>query len=279
MKNLVRLIVKHYFILLFVLLEGIGMVLVFQFNPFHKSFVVNVSRYVNGAIGSKFEGIRDYIFLKEENQYLNAENVRLREQMDELTRTIYLTLPDSISSDTLAVDSVPNFKFIPTEVVSNSINKQYNYITINKGSNHLVGPDMAVIASQGIVGMVINSSGNFSTVQPIINRNAKTAVMIRGEDSFGILEWDGKDPGKCQLKEIPIHVEVQKGDTIQTSGFSTIFQKGLLVGTIEEVKQTEGNFYDIQVRLFVNFRTLNHAMVVINPMQAEQKEIKGEQGI
>lgn len=278
MRNLLRLIVKYYFILLFLFLEGLGMVLIFQFNPFHRSFVVNVSRVVRGNMNTRVNHVRDYLFLREENERLNTENANLRQQLQNTTRTVYVNYPDSGMADTISTDTDLRFEYIPAEVVSNSVNKQYNYITLDKGIRDSVTSDMAVISSVGVVGMVLNSSENFCTVQPVINRNSRIGAKIRGEDYFGIIEWDGRDPETAQLREIPIHVEIEVGDTIETSGYSSVFPKGQVIGTINEFKRPEGNFYDIQVSLFVNFRTLNHVMIVRNKLQSEQKQMETGEG-
>ena len=275
MRNLIRLIVQYYFILLFLLLEGLALVLIFQFDPFHKSFIVNVSRSLSGNFGSKVSNIRDYLFLKEENQNLSNEVARLQQNLQELTKVVYLSPPDSTGSDTLYISYDKRFRFLPAEIISNSVNKQYNYITLNKGKNDSVNADMAVISGAGVVGMVLNSSENFATVQPLINRNSKTGAKIKGEDYFGILEWDGRDPTRMHLKEIPLHVEIEIGDTIETSGFSSVYPKGQLIGRIDTFDKKEGNFYDIEVRLFVNFRTVNHVMVVANTFREEQILLEG----
>jgi rod shape-determining protein MreC len=275
MRNLIRLIVQYYFILLFLLLEGIALILIFQFDPFHKSFIVNVSRSLTGNLGAKVSNIRDYLFLKDENENLSNEVTRLQQDLQDLSRTVYISLPDTTGIDTLYVSSDTRFRFLPAEIISNSVNKQYNYITLDKGKKDSVDADMAVVSSSGVVGMILNSSENFATVQPLINRNSKTGAKIRGEDYFGILEWDGRDPGIVHLKEIPLHVELEVGDTIETSGFSSVYPKGQLIGKIAKFDKKEGNFYDIEVKLFVNFRTVNHVMVVSNIYREEQIKLEG----
>lgn len=274
MRTLFRLIVKNYFVLLFLFLEAISLVLIFQFNPFQKSFFLNVSRNITAVVNTRLTSIRDYLYLQEENTRLNSENVYLRNQLNNLNTIVYLSYPENFTSDTLDISREDRFVFKPAEVVRSSINKQYNYITINKGKINQLDANMAVISSQGVVGMILETSNNFATVQPLINRNTRVGAKIKGNDYFGILDWDGRNQEYVQLSEIPVHVDIHKGDTIITSGYSSIYPKDLPIGRIVGYEKGQGNFYNIQIQLFVNFRTINHVMVIRNYLQEEQKELE-----
>lgn len=274
MRNLFRLIARNYFILLFLLLEVISFVLIFQYNPFQKSFIINVSKNISTTLNYKISKINDYFYLQDENIKLQMENSYLRNRIENLRTTVYVNLP---SKDTSMLSDSVSFKryfYLPAEVVNSSINKQYNYITINKGSNQQLEKNMAVISGQGVVGMVLSTSNNFASIQPLINRNSKLGAKIQGKDNFGMLEWDGRNPGIVQLKEIPVHVSIAKGDTIVTSGYSSIYPGDLPVGVIEDYDKGDGNFYNINLRLFIDFRKLNHVLVVKNFKQKEQQELE-----
>jgi len=275
MRTLFRLIVKYYFVLLFLLLEGIALVLIAQFNPFHKSIFLSFSRNVTNGANATASSIRDYFFLREENLRLNSENAELRNKLSQGNSTVYLSYPNI--GDTIGFTNHDRYSYMPAEIVKNSVTKQYNYITIRLSESDIAEPNMAVVSSEGIIGMIIETSKNFATVLPLINRNSKVGAKIKGNDYFGILYWDGRNPEYIQLSEIPVHVEIGVGDTIVTSGYSSVYPKDLAIGVIEELKKGQGNFYDIQIKLFVNFRTINHVMVVNNYYQNEQIEL--ERGI
>ena len=274
MRNLFRLIVKNYFVLLFLLLEAISLVLIFQFNPFQKSFIISASRNVNANLNYKLAGVKDYLFLNEENERLNNENAKLRNQLGDLNKIVYLSVPDSLGSDTIEISPIDRFFYKPAEIVSGTVNKQYNYLTINKGNNQNLKRDMAVISGEGVVGMILSASSNFAIVQPLINRNSRAGARLRGNDYFGILDWDGSSPKYAQLREIPVHVELQLGDTVETSGFSSVYPKGLPIGIISDFQKGRGNFYDIEIQLFVNFNTINHVLVINNIYQEEKRELE-----
>lgn len=276
MRNLFRLIVKNYFILLFVLLEGLSLLFIFQFNPYQKSVFVNFSRNLNGAIYSQFGTIREYLALKKENDFLHLENTRLRNELSRLPRVEKQVNPDTVITDT--VSGRWQYYFIPADVINNSYNKQYNYLTLNKGRKQGVEKDMAVISNGGVTGIVAGVSDNFATVIPVLNRNFRVGSKIERNDYFGILQWEGDSPLSASLNEIPLHVEVEKGDRIVTSGFSAIFPPGIPVGEVEDIKVDEGNFYTISVSLFVDFRNLKHVNVIGNIYQEEKNTLENSLG-
>jgi rod shape-determining protein MreC len=133
---------------------------------------------------------------------------------------------------------------------------------------------MGVISDQGLVGIVLESSANFATVIPVINREFRLSAKIKTNNYSGILQWDGVSPRFAMLTEIPFHVILTVGDTILTSGFSSIFPEGIEVGRIESFSLEKGNFYDIRVELFTDFQRLFHVNVIRNYRQEEQLNLE-----
>lgn len=278
MRNLLRLIVKNYFVFLFILLEGLSLLFLFQFNPYQKSLFVNFSRGINSFFYNELGELREYLYLKQENEKLHLDNNRLRNLLSQNKKIYYITPLDSVYTDTTVKEERWEYFYIPADVLNNSVNKQFNYITIDKGKVQGVEPDMAVITHGAVVGVVVSVSNNFSTVIPLLNRNFRLGSKISRNDYFGILEWGGMNPEFARLREIPLHVDVARGDSIVTSGFSAIFPPGLDVGIIESFKVTDSNFYDIRVKLSVNFRNLTHVYVIGNIYREEQLELENLQG-
>ncbi len=278
MRELLRFIVRNYFVLLFLLLEGISFMMIVQFNSFQKSRFVNFSRSITGYFFEEFSQLRDYLDLREQNADLIAENVRLRNELEKEPEYIYLSSFDSIQFDTLADSTDGKYFYSPARIVNNSVSRQYNVITINQGTNHGIHSDMAVISEMGVAGIVAEASPNFATVIPIINRNFRLSAKIKKNNYFGIIEWEGKNPDIASLREIPVHVELNDGDTIITSGFSSIFPEGILVGVIESHTFKSGNYYQINVRLATNFRRLQHVNIINSIYSEEQKALENTTG-
>jgi rod shape-determining protein MreC len=254
--------------MLFLLLEAIAVAFMVQHSHFQRSKLVGFNRQLSGFLFSRVEGAREYLSLKQVNEQLMMENLALRNRLDRLSTAV----------DSASVISVFNepfrYFYMPARVVHNSVYKQYNYITLDKGKKDGVFRDMGVISDQGLVGIVLESSDNFSTVIPIINREFRLSVKIKSNNYAGILQWDGNNPLYALVSEIPFHVMIQEGDTIITSGFSSIFPEGILVGEIESFSLEQGNFYDIRVRLSNDFQRLYRVNIIRNYRQEEQLNLE-----
>ncbi len=269
MRNLLRFIVRHHFIILFILFEAIAFFLLFRYNTFHKAKIVNFTNSVKGGFSRIFINAREYISLREENRKLVEENNKLYNLLKSSYR---ITSFESYNVN----DSVYKRKYIYTDakVINNSTNKQYNYITLNKGKNHGIEQDMAVLSNDGIVGIVKDVTENYSLVISLLNRNLKVNAKIKRTGHFGPLLWTGKGHSKVILTDIPHHVEILVGDTVVTSGYSAIFPEGYMIGITSDYKLKGGNYYEITVDLATDFKNLSSVQVVKNLYREEQIELE-----
>ena len=147
-------------------------------------------------------------------------------------------------------------------------------MTMKKGRLHGIEREMAVISTEGVVGVVYQVSGNYATVIPLINRDFRLSAKIRRNGYFGSLSWPGEDYRQAILEEIPFHVDIHPSDTIVTSGYSAIFPEGIPVGTVRDFEVLEGNFYTITVDIAVDYKKLYHVNVVQNLLRDEQLELE-----
>jgi len=274
MNELLKFISKHSFLILFIFLEGISLILIVQNNSFQKSRFINSTRNITGYFYKNIQGYKEYFKLHETNLILSEENARLRNQLSQAEYRNEHTYDISRDS-TVHV----KFSYLPARVVNNSINKQYNYITLDAGKKDGIRQDMAVISDQGAAGVIIAVSGNYSLVLPAINRNFRLSAKIEKNNYFGIIEWEGTNRKQVVLREIPVHAEVNIGDKIVTSGYSAIFPEGILVGRIVSVREGDGNFYDLTVELATDFANLYHVNVISNLQQEEQVTIEKQAGL
>jgi rod shape-determining protein MreC len=268
MRNLLRFIIRYHFFFLFLLLETVSVILIVQYNNYQRAQFFNFSKSIQGSYYETFGGIREYLSLRQTNRDLYRENTLLRNQMDRLARNLETTSNGGY-------DSIPHrqYSYIPARVINNTVNKQFNFITLNKGRHHGIEPEMAVIAPNGVVGIVYAASGNYSTVIPMINRSFGLSAKILKNGYFGSLSWAGSGYQEAILKEIPFHVEIQPGDTIVTSGYSAIFPEGITVGTIAEF-EARANFYTISVDIAVDYKNLQYVNVIRNLLQDERRELE-----
>jgi rod shape-determining protein MreC len=268
MRTLLRFIQKYSNFLLFLVLETVAILFIVRDSGYQRSKIMGLNRQVSGYMFSRVDGAREYLYLKETNRQLAEENLELRNRLDRLT----------LNSDSAIVhlgsrDSY-HYHYIPARVVRNSVFKQYNYLTLDKGKNHGVFRDMGVISDEGLVGIVLDASPHYSTVIPIINRDFRLSVKLKSSNYAGILQWEGGSPLYAVLNEIPYHVDLVEHDTIVTSGFSAIFPEGVMVGTIQSFSLEKGNFYEIKVKLSTDFQRLFHVNIIRNYRQEEQRTLE-----
>ncbi len=270
MRNLLRFILNNHFFILFIFFEIVALTLVFQNNYYQKALVFNFSRNISGYVDSRIFSFRQYIYLNETNKALAEENIRLR---NDLMSSYKLSIRPAKSVE---FDSawLRQYSFIPARVISNSVNKQNNFISIDKGALHGIEPDMAVISPDGVVGIVTGVSNHFSTIIPVLNNDLRISSRLKNTGYFGSLHWDGKDPRSALLHELPHHVTINTGDTVVTSGFSAIFPEGIMVGTISEFEIRGGNFYTAVIELSTDFRKLTHVYVIENIFREELLELQ-----
>ncbi|MFO7368733.1 MAG: rod shape-determining protein MreC [Bacteroidales bacterium] len=259
MRNLLRFIVKHHFLILFLLIEIFSLFLLFSANPYQKVKFYNASHRLSGRISARVENFRDYFSLHYENRQLAEENSRL---YNRLKSSYAIPLLDTM----LISDSVTKrkFLFLNARVINNTVNKQFNFITLDKGYRGGVGPDMAVFSTEGIVGIVKSVSADYSSVLSLLNRDFTVSAKIKKNGYFGPLSWNGNSTQHAMLVDIPHHVDVAKGDTIVTSGFGGVFPEGLMIGVINSFRLKGGNYYEIRVELSTDFRRLDYVQVIRN---------------
>lgn len=263
MKNLLQFLIKHYFTLLFLLLEIVAVALLIRFSDYHGAKLFKMKHSIVGGISDKYNNFSKYLSLVEQNKELILENARL---YNELERSMYSLKDESF------VDSVweRQYRFIPARVVNNSVNKQYNFITLNKGIAHGLKEDMGVIGPNGLVGIVTTVTPRFASVMPVLNRKAAPNARIKNSNYFGHIYWPGTSANEVILKDIPLHATIRVGDSIETSGNSAIYPAGILIGTITQYEMVKGVNYDIVVALSTDFQSLTQVMVIENILKEEQ---------
>ncbi len=270
MKNLWLFLVRYNAFFWFVLFFTVALILVVQNNRYQRSSFVNSSNVVVGSFYDKLNSWKSYLALDEANKNLAQENALLRQQLQN-----YI-LKDTLDSIQLQ-DSIEEnrYQFVMGEVVNNSIHQKSNFITINKGALDGVQKGLGVITSNGVVGIVLNVSPHFSTIQSLLHPDTRISVTLDTTNVFGALVWGNNvDPRFAMVKDIPNHVKVKKGQKVYTSGFS-LFPKGIEIGTVSETGIQSGeSFLDVRIQLRTNFSNLNHVYVVKDLLEDEKKQLQ-----
>jgi rod shape-determining protein MreC len=271
MKNLILFFQKYYHVFLFGILEIIALYSVVQFNSYHKSWLFNTSSAVStSAIGIKSE-FNYYFNLGTENHRLKTENQQLRERLSK-----QLGVSDSLVLEKDTLNS-PVYEYIPSVIISKTINKAKNYFLLNKGRKAGVLPNMGVITQDGIVGVVIQSSSNVSQVMTVLHPDFRLTPLIGENDQSGYVDWDGKDVRLVNVNRINKHRDIEEGDSIFTSNFSANFPARIPVAIVDEiVSDPKSSFFKIKAVLTTNFANVRSVFVVKHIYKTEIDSLSRE---
>jgi rod shape-determining protein MreC len=274
MRSLILFLWKHRFFLLFLALEAVSGALIVSNNSYQRSKFISASNGFTGNLLSIYDNIETYFSLKKTNEDLVAENARLRNRL----KSSFL-LHDTASY--LVNDTVykQRYRYLEAKVISNSFQKRNNYLILSKGGKQGLYPEMGVITHNGVLGIVNSVSDNFSTVISILHSKSAIDAKLLRTGYTGTISWDGSNYRFGKLDNIPSHVDVNQGDTVVTSGYSSIFPEGILIGTVvKAVNRKNKGFYDITVKFSVDYNRVEYAFVIFNMLKDEEKTIKEDIG-
>ena len=272
MRNLLDFLYKYHHWLVFILLEVVSVVLLFQYNSYQGSVWFSSASAVAGKVYELESKMTAYLSMAKENEELTMRNLYQERQLDQLRRLYAEATKDTTAAELKELEFLSQYKLIPAKVVENSIHKLENLITIDKGRKDGVEPDMGVACGNGIVGVVYLVSDHYSVVISALNAaSSRISCAIRGRGYFGYLHWYGGDPSVAYVEDVPRHAKFKLGEWMVTSGFSSIFPSGVQVGKIEQVyNSSDGLSYKLKVRLSTDFGNVRDVVVISDKSIAER---------
>lgn len=256
MRNILLLFARYGAHILFVGIEIFCFFLIVNYNQTQKDIYLNSIGLFNGNINQRMDKFRDYLYLQEVNDSLINENAKLLEQ-----------IINSSSSNQEAIftidSSLQEYNSIPALICNKTINLKNNYVTLCKGERSGIRKGMGVISETGIVGLVRSTSKDFSIVLPIINVLSRTSVSIKNKAYFGTMLWRDTHPLHVTVEEVPKHADIAVGDTIITSGFSSVFPRGIEIGKITNFSVEPGSAnYTIDVTVNNDISKIEYVYVI-----------------
>lgn len=272
MLLLIKIFTRYRFLVFFLFLQGVALGLVFSRNAMQESWLAAQTANLSGLISGYVSEGTSYLSLKKENEVLMRQNKALMSQLYGHQRQ---TMPAFRRvSDTLGGGQV--YTFVDGEVLNNSVHRRDNYFIINRGMRHGVYPKMAVIAPNGIAGIVINAMPNYSLVQSVLSTSKiRVSASLKKSGYFGTLTWDGKDARTMTLSEVPKYVSLKIGDTVVTDGKSAIFPQGVMIGRVAGYSvDTQTGFWSISVQLSEELAKMKKIFVVRNLKKLEVKQVQ-----
>lgn len=274
MRNLLEFLSKYYHWLLFAVLEVISFVLLFQFNSYQGSVWFTSANAVVGKLYELESSVESFFSLTKVNKDLTLRNFYLERQVNQLSRLYYDLTKDTTIAERNELEFLSRYKLIPAKVVSNSVDRNDNLMTIDRGSKDGVEKDMGVACGNGVVGVVYLVSDHYSVVMPVLNYHSRISCAIRRRGYFGYLKWQCGDANIAYVEDVPRHAKFKRGDWVETSGYSSIFPPGVLVGKIIEVYNSrDGLSYRLKVQLTTDFGNVRDVCVISDKGIAERTRL------
>ena len=258
---------------IFIILEVAALTMLSHNAQLQRTWISSGIQGVMGSVWGFTQNISDYFSLRKSNDELAQENFELRLKLAKAEEALTADLKAEIP----AGSSVGEYIYIPATIVKISNNTQHNYMIVGKGSNQGVVEGAGVITGKGAVGVIDAVSENYSYARSFKNHEMSISARLGKEGAVGPLSWNGRTGNGAILKEIPHHVEFAPGDTVYTSGYSSIFPPDIPLGVTGASKIVNGATYEIEVKLFEDFGSVRYVTVVENKGQVEMKRLEEEQ--
>lgn len=274
MRNLLEFLAKYNHWFVFLILEVVSMVLLFQYNSYQGSAWFSSANAVTGKLYEWDANVETFFSLTKVNQELTQRNAYLEQEVQKLSDSLVSVTKDSSIYHRDQFALLRNYRLIPAKVVANSVDKPGNLMTIDKGSADGLHKDMGVISGTGVVGIVYLVAEHYAIVIPVLNTKSNISCVIQNRGYFGYLRWKGGVSDLAYLEEVPRHAHFKLGDYVVTSGYSAVFPPGVRVGRILHVfNSADGLSYRVQLRLSTDFARLRDVCVIDDAAMKERLEI------
>lgn len=246
---------KEYLIL--TLLVIISLILLFSNDNSQIRFLRAFAIGAFGTVQSGLSAIPNIFEIEKENKFLRETNIKLSNEISTLKET---KLENIRLSKLVGLKDKSNLGVVSAKIVNKSLIQTRNTITIDIGNNDSVKINMPVITDDGLVGKVVATSGNYSIVQILYNKDLKLTVKDQRSRVDGILNYDGT--GNLLMTNVPKSADVKLGDLIITSEYSNNFPPGIPVGNVVEEGNLDNLFKKLVIQPVVNFKTLEEVFVL-----------------
>ena len=274
MRNLLDFLVKYSYWFLFFVLEAVSFVLLFQFNSYQGSVWFSSANAVAGKLYETTSAVESYFQLSKINTELTQRNLYLEQRLCKLEKVKSDSVADSTMENSLLLKSLQPYRLISAQVVNMKWGRKDNLLTIDKGEADGIKKDMGVVCGTGIVGIVYLTSAHYSIVIPVLNSQSNISCVIQGRGYFGYLHWTGGDISEAYVDDVPRHAHFKLYENVVTSGYSSVFPAGIMVGKILHVYNSADQMsYRLRVKLSTDVGRLRDVCVVDNTALSEQIEV------
>ena len=274
MQNLIAFFTKNFHWLLFLFLELVCVVLLFRYNSYQGSVWVSSANAVIGKVYEWKSDVEQFFSLEERARRLTDENIALQRQLNQVREELLDLKGDTAVFDSVAQEVISELHLLPAKVVSNSLRRPDNLLTVDRGRTDGVMPDMGVVSGTGLVGVVYMVGEHYSVVMPLLNVHSRVSCAIRNHGYFGYMSWDGSSTTDAFMEHVPRHAQFKTGEWVETSGYSDIFPPGITIGQITAIgNSADGLSYRLRVKLNTNFSTLREVSIITDNTFPERLQL------
>jgi len=274
MQNLIAFFTKNFHWLLFLFLELVCVVLLFRYNSYQGSVWVSSANAVIGKVYEWKSDVEQFFSLEERARRLTDENIALQRQLNQVREELLDLKGDTAVFDSVAQEVISDLHLLPAKVVSNSLRRPDNLLTVDRGRTDGVMPDMGVVSGTGLVGVVYMVGEHYSVVMPLLNVHSRVSCAIRNHGYFGYMSWDGSSTTDAFMEDVPRHAQFKTGEWVETSGYSDIFPPGITIGQITAIgNSADGLSYRLRVKLNTNFSTLREVSIITDNTFPERLQL------
>lgn len=269
MYKLIELLRRIYVLLLFIIIEAVALNYYAHSSYYTQAKILSRAGSVVGGLQSGIYNLKHYFTLRRENEMLSQRIADLENRL-----AYYSERETDMATDSLALDQMDSlmavnmsqYSYMPARIVSSTINRNDNYMTLNRGLMHGVREEMAVVSPNGVmVGYVVGCSESYSVAKIILNTKFLTSGKVAGDSYYGSISWSGRSPYKVEMTELSKYADIEVGDEIISSGKSHYFPEGIKIGYVESYQLNENQtFYDVVIRLAIDITGLNNVLLINN---------------
>ena len=281
MYKLIEFLRRIHVVLLFIIIEAIALNYYAHSSFYTQAKILSRANSVVGGLQRSVFSVKHFFTLRSENEMLAARVAELERSLASYRERESNSVTDTLSMaqiDSAFVEQLTQYSYTPARIISNTINRNRNFITLNRGRQHGITEDMAVISPDGsMVGYIVGCSDRYSVAISILNDRFTTSGKIVGDDHFGSITWNGRSPHKVQMSELTKYAEFEVGAPVVSSGLSHIFPEGVKIGYVESFSENENQTsYDVVVRLAADMSKVSNVLVISNDGYIEATELEEE---
>ena len=281
MYKLIEFLRRIHVVLLFIIIEAIALNYYAHSSFYTQAKILSRANSVVGGLQRSVFSVKHFFTLRSENEMLSARVAELEHSLAAYREREANMATDTLSMaqiDSAFVEQLTQYSYTPARIISNTINRNRNYITLNRGRQHGITEDMAVISPDGsMVGYIVGCSDRYSVAISILNDKFTTSGKIVGDDHFGSITWNGRSPHKVQMSELTKYAEFEVGAPVVSSCLSHIFPEGVKIGVVESFSENDNQTsFDVVVRLAADMTKVSNVLVISNDGYIEATELEEE---